>query len=265
MEILSSVQVVGKVESLWRYPIKSMAGEALPEAFLGYAGMYGDRAYAFLDSTGPRGFPYLTGRDQREMLLYRPRFRNPEIALRPPNQPDALQLGDLSPVYPSLAKLMVDVETPSGQLLAIDDPALLAMLAEERSGLSLIQSHRAMTDCRPLSLISLQTVEQLGEEVNASLDKRRFRANIYVQLGVASGFEEDAFVGHRLQIGPRAVVAVLERDARCKMITIDPDTAQETPAIMRNVARAHGGNAGVYCAVITEGVVRPDDAIVLLE
>jgi uncharacterized protein YcbX len=248
-----------------------MAGETLPEAFVGYAGVYGDRIYAFLNSAGPRGFPYFTGRDRREMLLYRPRFRNPQVASRPPNQPDALQLAELSPVYPDLAELEVDVATPSGQTLAVDDPALLAMLtgAGSSSGLSLLRSHRAMTDCRPVSLISLETIEQLGDEVGASLDspldKRQFRANIYAQLGTAKGFGEDAFVGRRLQVGSRVIVAVLEQDARCKMITINPDTAEETPAVMRNVARAHGGNAGVYCAVLTEGVVHPGDPIALLD
>jgi uncharacterized protein YcbX len=260
------MNVVGKVESVWRYPIKSMAGEALPRAFVDFAGVYGDRIYAFLNSSGPPGFPYLTGRDRREMLLYRPRFRNPEIASMPPNQAAALKLAELTPVYPSLAELEVDVETPSGKVLAIDDPALLQMLAADSlAGLSLIRSHRPMTDCRPVSLISMQTIRQLGEEVEAALDKRRFRANFYAQLDTPNGFAEDAFSGRRLQIGGRAVIAVLAQDARCRMITIDPDTAEETPKIMRNVARAHGGNAGVYCAVMTEGVVQPGDAIVLLD
>jgi uncharacterized protein YcbX len=262
------MSVVGTVDSLWRYPIKSMAGEALPEAFVGYAGIYGDRIYAFLDPAGHRGFPYFTGRDRPEMLLYRPGFRDPQVASKPPNQAEALQLADIiSPVYPSLAELEVDVDTPSGQTLAVDDPALLAMLAKERSSsvLSLLRSHRAMTDCRPVSMISLETIEQLGEEVSAALDKRQFRANIYAQLGTARGFAEDAFVGRRLQIGSRVVIAVLEQNARCKMITIDPGTGEETPAVMRNVARAHGGNAGVYCAVLTEGIVHPGDPIALLD
>ena len=265
------MNVVGSVDSLWRYPIKSMAGEALPEAFVGYAGVYGDRIYAFLNSVGPPGFPYFTGRDRREMLLYRPRFRNPHVASTPPNQLQAMQLAELSPVYPSLTELELDVETPTGERLAVDDPALLAMLAGERtsSGLSLMRSHRAMTDSRPVSLISLETIEQLGREVDtpvdSPLDKRQFRANIYARLGTAKGFGEDAFVGRRLQIGSRVVIAVLEQDARCKMITINPDTARETPAVMRNVARAHGGNAGVYCAVLTEGIVRPGDPIALLD
>ena len=260
------MNLVGTVDSVWRYPVKSMAGEALAEAFVGYAGVYGDRIYAVLDSAGARGFPYYTGRDRGQMLLYRPRFRNPQLASKPPNQADALQLAALSPVYPNLTELEVDVDTPSGQTLAVDDPALLAMLADERSssGLSLLRSHRAMTDCRPVSLISLQTIEQLGREVDAALDKRRFRANLYAKLGTANGFGEDALVGRRLQIGSRVVIAVLEQDARCKMITIDPDTGAETPAILRNVARAHGGNAGVYGAVLIEGIVRPGDPIALL-
>jgi uncharacterized protein YcbX len=261
------MNVVGTVDSLWRYPIKSMAGEALPEAFVGYGGVYGDRVFAFLDAAGHPGFPYFTGRERREMLLYRPRFRDPKVASKPPNQPEALQLAALSPVYPDMAELEVDVMTPSGQTLAVDDPALLAMIAGERvpSSLSVLRSHRAMTDCRPVSLISLETIEQLGREVETSLDKRQFRANIHAQLGTAKGFGEDAFVGHRLQIGSRVVIAVLEQDARCKMITINPDTAQETPAVMRNVARAHGGNAGVYCAVLIEGVINPGDPIALLD
>jgi uncharacterized protein YcbX len=261
------MNVVGTVESLWRYPIKSMAGEALPKAFVGYAGIYGDRIYAVLDSAGHRGFPYFTGRERREMVLYRPRFRDPQVASKPPNQAEALQLADISPVYPSLAELEVDVATLSGKTLAVDDPALLEMLAGERSpsSLSVLRSHRAMTDCKPVSLISLETIEQLGHEVDTSLDKRQFRANICAQLGTARGFGEDAFVGRRLQIGSRVVLAVLEQDARCKMITINPDTAQETPAVMRNVARAHGGNAGVYCAVLMEGIVQPGDPIVLLD
>ena len=79
------MNVGGTVDSLWRYPIKSMAGEALPEAFVDYAGVYGDRIFAFLNSAGHRGLPYFTGRDRGQMLLYRPRFRNPQIASKPPN------------------------------------------------------------------------------------------------------------------------------------------------------------------------------------
>ena len=57
---------------------------------------------------------------------------------------------------------------------------------------------------------------------------------------------------------------MLERDARCKMITIDPDTAEPSGAILRQVSRAHDGMAGVYGAVLVEGMVRQGDDIELM-
>jgi uncharacterized protein YcbX len=258
--------VIGQVDSLWRYPVKSMAGEAIDEAFVGYAGIFGDRAYAFLNAAAPAGFPYLTGRSRPEMLRYRPRFRDAALAARPVNQSEAERLGPgLTPLYPSQA-LGVEVTAPSGEVFDIADAALLARLSvKDTDRLSLVHSDRALTDCRPVSLISLATVRQLGEEVGAALGTARFRANIYADLGNAAGFAEDGFVGRRIQLGGRAVVAVLDRDPRCKMLSIDPDTAQENTDVLRNVARAHGGNAGVYGAVLTEGMVRRGDAITLLD
>ena len=56
------MKVAGHVESLWRYPVKSMRGEELPEAFIGFSGVYGDRVYAFRSSAATAGFPNLTAR-----------------------------------------------------------------------------------------------------------------------------------------------------------------------------------------------------------
>jgi uncharacterized protein YcbX len=259
---------VGKVKSLWRYPVKSMAGETIDEAFVGYAGVFGDRLYAFLNQRAPAGFPYLTGRTRPEMLRFSARFRDSASHVRPPNQAEAEGLGPgLTPVYPQPADLVVDVTLPSGERLVATDPALTTRLAgkgADASDLTLIRSDRALTDCRPLSLISHHTIKQLGNEIGTALDARRFRANIFAELGSGKGFGEDAFVGKRLQIGARCVVAVLDRDPRCKMISIDPETAAENKDVFGHVSRAHDGGAGIYCAVLTEGMVRKNDAIVLL-
>ena len=83
------MSIVGTVESLWRYPVKSMRGEELDEMFAGYSGVYGDRLFAFKSSASPKGFPYLTGREQRQMLRYRPRFRQPDKAARSINLTEA--------------------------------------------------------------------------------------------------------------------------------------------------------------------------------
>lgn len=262
------MSIVGQVDSLWRYPVKSMRGEELDEAFVGFAGIYGDRIFAFESSAGPKGMPYLTGREQSRMLLYRPRFSHPDKAARPPNLPEAEAIGPgVTPLYADLADLAVDVETPSGEVLAVDDPALLRMLCEGTGNgqtLTLLRSARSMTDCRPISMFAIQTARQLGEEIGTTLDKRRFRANVYLDLGSANGFAEDSFVGQTVRIGSKVVISVLERDPRCKMITLDPDTAEPSGAVLRQVSRAHEGMAGVYAAVLVEGMVRRGDDIELL-
>ena len=259
--------VVGRVESVWRYPVKSMRGEKLDSAFVGFAGVYGDRLYAFRNSVADTGFPYLTAREYVQLLLHQPRFRHPEKALGPPNLAEAEHLAPgLTPVYASMDDLAVDVETPEGAVVAIDSATLRERLgkAEGAGELTLLKSDRAMTDCRPVSLISTQTVAALGEEVGKSLDQRRFRANIYVDLVGAAGSAEDAFVGKTLKIGAKAKIAVLERDPRCKMITLDPADGQASPEVLETVARAHEGRVGVYAAVLVEGTIRPGDEVLLL-
>ena len=73
------MSVVGRVESVWRYPVKSMRGEELLEIFTGFAGVYGDRLFAFKSTATPAGFPYLTGREAHEMLLADSGARRPLI------------------------------------------------------------------------------------------------------------------------------------------------------------------------------------------
>jgi hypothetical protein len=145
-------------------------------------------------------------------------------------------------------------------------PALIRMLGErigDEHALTLLRSERAMTDCRPISLFSVQTGQKLGEEIGSALDKRRFRANIYMNLDEGDGFAEDAFVGSTLRIGSKTTIAILERDPRCKMITLDPDTGAANSEVLQKVMQDHNGMAGVYGAVLVEGTVRPGDEIVI--
>jgi uncharacterized protein len=261
------MSIVGKVDSLWRYPVKSMRGEEMDEVFASFSGIYGDRFFAFESSASPKGFPYLTAREQTRLLQYRPHFRNPDKATRPVNLTEAESMG-ANPVWADPSELMVDVKTPDGRTLAIDDPALVDMLRsdiDQKHQLKLFRSERAMTDCRPFSMFSLQSARQLGEETGVPIDKRRFRANVYIDLASGEGFAENQLVGKSLRIGPKVLVTVLERDARCMMITLDPDTGEKTPAILKKVAQAHDGMAGVYGAVLVEGRLHKGDPVELLE
>jgi uncharacterized protein YcbX len=262
------MSTIGTVESLWRYPVKSMRGEELDEVFASYAGVYGDRLFAFESSAGRKGFPFFTGREQRQMIRYRPRFRNPDKAARPVDLADAEKLAPgVNPLSAHPAELMIDVETPDGKIIAIDDPGLIDHLRtniDQNHQLTLHRSDKAMTDCRPLSIFAVQSAKKLGEETGITVDKRRFRANVYLDLTTSDGFAEDAFVGRSIRIGPKVIVSILERDPRCMMITLDPDNAEKSPAILKAVAQAHNGMAGVYGAVLVEGMMHKGDSVELL-
>jgi len=240
----------------------------MAQVFMGFSGFYGDRSYAFKNSEARKGAPYLTASLQQQMLRYRPQFRHPERAAMPPNMVEAMNIPPgITTANGDPQDIELDVVTPTGAVVAIDDPALVTMLGEgidEKNRLTLVHSDRALTDCRPVSLVSLQTVRQLEGELGTHLDKRRFRANIYLDSTSDGGFAEDRLVDRRLRIGSSAVVAVLERDPRCKMLSLDPDTGEHDPQILRLVARAHANYAGVYCAVLVEGVLAEGDPIELI-
>lgn len=261
---------VGTVESLWCYPVKSMRGIEMPEIFMGFSGIYGDRCYAFKSSAARKGFPYLNANVQHKMLQCLPQYRYPERASKPPNLIEATSIEPgVTPANAEPEDRLLDIVTPSGKIIAVDDPELITLLGEgldEKTQLKLVHSDRALTDCRPISVISLSTIRQIESECSIPVDKRRFRANIYFDFAPnKAGFAEDAFVSRRLRIGSTAMVMVLERDPRCRMISLDPDTGEHNPEVARKVAQAHENFAGVYCAVLVEGVLQKGDVIEVID
>ncbi len=254
-----SVSVVGRVESLWRYPVKSMMGEELAEAYLTMKGVYGDRRYTFLSSGARKDFPYFTARELHVLLQHRALYVHPEKMARPN--------GALAP-----ADGAIEVETPDGVRLGVEDPRLVRLLRgglqewqRKRHDIMLIQSDNPVVDTRPLSLFSLQTVRCLSEEIGVEMDKRRFRANIYFDAGSAEGFAEDAWVGRKLGIGADVVIDILKRTKRCKLITLDPDTCEPNPMVMKRIAKDHEMRAGLSAGVLVEGLVGVGDEIRLLD
>jgi hypothetical protein len=201
------MKLVGQVESVWRYPVKSMRGEELREAFAGFSSVYGDRLYAFRSSAAPRGFPYLTGLEQQRMLPYQPVYRDPEQMAKPPNLAEAEAIGPgITPVYPDAAHVVVHVITPTGELLAIDDPRLTSTLHEgirEVHELTLLRSDRAMTDCRPLSLFSIQTARQLSQEVGPIWTSGAFGQMCIPTLGLRVLLKKASSLAGRCGLGRR--------------------------------------------------------------
>ena len=257
---------IGELETICRYPVKSMAGEELGEAFVGFAGVMGDRAYAFVRAPGPKGFPWHTGREQEDLILYRPRYREAAGATLPVDVERSFGMAPgVNPIFPGADAFAVDVTTPSGRTLPVGSPELRAELeGQAGQAVTLRFSERSLYDCRPVSLFGNASAEALGEELGMRLDRRRFRANFYADWSDGRPYREDELVGRTLQVGERLRLTVLERDPRCKMITLDPDTGKEEPRVLRHVIKSHDGMAGVYAAVLVEGVARKGDLIWLM-
>ena len=224
-----------------------MAGEDLREVYVTYAGIAGDRAHAFIDPTNPANFPWLTGRLQREMILFRPRF------VAPPDPADP---------HPPENSFRLEVVTPEGRTFSVDDPAFTPFFEErfERK-LELRFSERAMHDACPISLLGLDSLQSLSQETGMEIDHRRFRANFYVRWDNGKAFYENELVSAKLRIGEKLTVMVVKKDARCVIITLDPSTADPSPKVLETVAKNHANCLGVYGSVLREGIVRAGDAI----
>jgi uncharacterized protein len=229
--------VTGRVVGLWRYPVKSMAGEALDSVEVSWHGLAGDRRWAFIrDGQVRSGFPWLTIREHPEMARYRPRFAEPE-------RPDA-----------SVAL----VRTPSGDELDVAGPELAAELG---TGVRVIKQNRGVFDTMPLSLLTTQTLAGLGRLAGARLTAPRFRPNLLVDAPGAD-FPEDGWVGRVLRVGGLRM-RVDQRDQRCVMVTIDPVTLCRNPAVLRAIARERDARLGVYGTTVTPGRVAVGDPVEL--
>jgi uncharacterized protein YcbX len=228
---------VGRVAGLWRYPVKSMSGEPLPETEVSWHGLAGDRRWAFIrDGVTQSGFPWLTLREREDMSRYLPSFSDPA---RP----------DQSPVL---------VQTPSGAIYDVMDAALAAELYPR--GARVIKQNLGVFDTFPLSLITTQSITRLGELAGARLDVQRFRPNILVEAADPAPFVEDGWVGRVLHAGG-VRLRVDKRDGRCAIITFDPLTGERNPDILRAVAQDRGGCLGVYGSTVQPGKVSVDDPV----
>jgi uncharacterized protein YcbX len=237
---------IGTIAALRRYPVKSMAGEDLTEARVTFAGIMGDRVYAFVDTENKSDFPWLTGRQAHELILFQPRFT------------DGLSIND---EFPRNEQFTLEVCDPLGKKFRIGDD--FTRYLEERFGrpLRLRFSERSMTDSRPLSILGLSTIRSLSSETGITLDGRRFRENLYADWADARPFFEDSLVGKELQIGQTVLLQVVKKNRRCVMITLDPETAKSSPNVLDRVMLDHVGCVGVYGAVLREGVIRANDPI----
>ena len=225
---------IGHVEALYRYPVKSMAGERVEVANLGWHGLDGDRRLAFrrLGLEDRTGFPWLTAGKLPDLLRF---------------APHRLEDGDL----PS------HVRTPDGQLLPLFGEDLAAEVGRRHGApVQMMQLNHGIFDDASISVIATDTVDEISRLAGRSSDVRRFRPNVLVRLLRSVPFQEDEWVGGVLSFGEgddAPAIAATMRDVRCSMVNLDPDSASSAPEMMKTVVRVHQNTAGIYGTVTRTG------------
>ena len=226
---------VGEVEALFRYPVKSMSGELLEVADLGWHGLDGDRRLAFRRADDCGGFPWLTASKLPALVLYAPQRRGPAVSGNVPTH----------------------VRTPEGEELAVFGQELATEVGRRHgSPVEMMHLNRGIFDEASVSVITSATVGEIGKLVEQRLDVRRFRPNILIASQRAVPFEEDDWVGGVLRFGETdeaAAISITNRDERCSMVNLDPGTARTAAEVLKAIVRVRDNKAGVYGTVTRRG------------
>lgn len=226
---------IGEVEALFRYPVKSMSGEALEVAELGWHGLDGDRRLAFRRADDRGGFPWLTASKLPDLILFSPQRREPAVE----------------------GNLPTHVRTPEGEEMSVFGQELATEVGRRHgSPVQMMHLNRGIFDEASVSVITSATIGEIGRLAAQRADVRRFRPNILIASLRSVPFEEDEWVGGVLSFGEgieAAAIGVTMRDERCAMVNFDPDSARPAPEVLKTIVRVRDNKAGVYATVTRRG------------
>ena len=234
---------IGHVEAIFRYPVKSMGGERLEAAKLGWHGLDGDRRLAFRRMDDRSGFPWLTASKLPDLLLFAPRRREDG------------------------ADLPTHIRTPGGEEMPVFGEDLATEVGRRYgTPVQMMQWKHGIFDEASISVIASDTVREIGRLAGRSLDVRRFRPNIVARLLRPVPFQEDEWLGGVLAFGEgddAPAITVTMHDVRCSMVNLDPDSASPAPEVLKAIVHANQNNAGIYGAVTRIGRLAVGQTILL--
>jgi uncharacterized protein len=226
---------IGEVAALFRYPVKSMRGEPLEVADVGWHGLDGDRRLALRRIEDRGGFPWLTATRLPELILFTPQRRGPGVG----------------------ASLPTHVRTPEGAELAVFSQELAKDIGGRHGApVEMMHLDRGIFDEASISVITCATVGDIGRLAAQPADVRRFRPNILISALRSVPFEEDEWVGGVLSFGESsdaAAIGVTMRDERCSMVNFEPDSARPTAEVLKAIVRTRDNKAGIYGTVTRPG------------
>ena len=219
---------MASVTEIWRYPVKSMAGEPMESCLVTADGLEGDRRWALIDWSPNRAGKWFNIKQHSALMTYRSR----------------------------LVDGTVEVVAPDGSSVRLDGDLVRRFEAESSRPLELRDLAGGNFDDSQVLIVNLASVEAFALEAGMPIDHRRFRANFY--LDGLEPDEELSWLGRRLRVGD-AALEVTSRCERCKVITMDPDTTEATPELLRLLVDRHDERFGMYCRVVRPGRVTVGD------
>ena len=251
---------VGRVVALWRYPVKSMAGEVLASVEAGESGFVGDRAFGVVDvATGH----LLSAKRVPALLNARATYSDDgEVTIALPDgqflRSDDADVNDLLSAW--LGREVFLDRPSSGQRarveieLDLDDPSKVFEFTTQ-PGLFFDSSViHLLSDA---SLAAARALHPTGPWI-----AERFRTNVLIEsaLGADAGFVDDEWVGSTLDVSGMRV-EVTKRCDRCVLTTRALPGSPGDKEILRTLARHHGGDLGVKGQVCSVGRVVVGDEV----
>jgi uncharacterized protein YcbX len=271
------------VASLWRYPVKSMAGEELDSANVTARGLRGDRAYALVDTARGKVGSAKSVRKFGDLLKCRAHF------VSPPGSDDRvpavrITLPDGSVVesgQPDVDAKLNAVFGPDVSLVSTAPDGLMLEFAAgtlggkhaETTALPVSSSAPSGTlfDYASVHIITTATLQRLKEAYpEGQITIQRFRPNIVVGCPDETGFVENSWPGRTLRLGSELVLRVSIPCPRCVMTTLAGADRSHDPRILRTLADqnrldlgdfGHLPCAGVYADIVQPGSIRRGDPV----
>lgn len=238
--------IIGNIQKIMRYPVKSFTGENVSKARIMSYGIYGDRSHAFIDRTNKD--KHLTITQFPEMVTYTAQF-----------------LGEESfDTFPNLK-----VKASDGIEYDWDDQALLERIeGETNRKLETITYSPTYVpfpaiEVDNILLISTEALSELSSSYGEPIDERRFRGNIIYDLQEMSIKEQD-LIGKQIKIGSEVILEISKFCERCMIITVDPKTGTRQPLLLKKIVKERNNHFGIYARVIQTGTIHAGDQMTIL-
>jgi uncharacterized protein len=117
-------------------------------------------------------------------------------------------------------------------------------------------------DARPVSIVGTATIDWCARELGVDADRRRLRTNLVLQT--AEPFEEETWIGRKVEVGVQVRLAVVERVERCRTIDLAQDGVTATTPWLKALGRSRELCVAVYADVIDAGTVTVGDVVRVL-